>query len=269
MIDGPSGEGNRVRGEQDPEFQSHLNTCPHCSELVSDLKLIASEARQLSDSEEPSPAVWLRIAAELRAEGLIREPELASARAVVLPAPRRRWNAFWLAPVAVAILASGSYLLTHKSALPNTAQVAKIAEPQPGVPGQQAATGLTPVPQTLVPQPPVPQAQVAQGETPHVPAPNTQSPKNQVPQAPESLSETAELSAPSGEDEQQFLSEVSTRAPSMRSTYENQLRAVDAEIRETKDYLARYPGDMDARQHLLEVYQQKAMLYQIALDRIQ
>ena len=55
----------------------------------------------------------------------------------------------------------------------------------------------------------------------------------------------------------------------MRATYENQLRAVNAEIRETKEYFARYPGDMDARQHLLEVYQQKAMLYQIALDRIQ
>ena len=55
----------------------------------------------------------------------------------------------------------------------------------------------------------------------------------------------------------------------MRATYENQLRAVNTEIRETQAYVNRYPGDMDARQHLLEVYQQKAMLYQMALDRIQ
>jgi len=55
----------------------------------------------------------------------------------------------------------------------------------------------------------------------------------------------------------------------MRATYANQLLAVNNEIRETKAYLGRYPGDVDARQHLLEVYEQKAMLYQMALDRIQ
>jgi hypothetical protein len=31
----------------------------------------------------------------------------------------------------------------------------------------------------------------------------------------------------------------------------------------------RYPGDADARQHLMDAYEQKALLYQIALDRIQ
>lgn len=55
----------------------------------------------------------------------------------------------------------------------------------------------------------------------------------------------------------------------MRATYANQLQAVNNEIRETKAYLNQYPGDLDARQHLLEVYQQKALLYQMALDRIQ
>lgn len=55
----------------------------------------------------------------------------------------------------------------------------------------------------------------------------------------------------------------------MRTTYENQLRAVNAEIRETQQYIQRHPGDEDARQHLLEVYQQKTMLYQMALDRVQ
>ena len=74
--------------------------------------------------------------------------------------------------------------------------------------------------------------------------------------------------APSDED-RQFLSVVSTRAPSMRATYENQLKAVNADIRETEAYVKRNPGDVDARQHLMDAYQQKALLYQIALDRIQ
>jgi hypothetical protein len=73
---------------------------------------------------------------------------------------------------------------------------------------------------------------------------------------------------PSTED-QQFLSAVSTLAPSMRASYETQLQAVNADIRETQAYVDRNPGDADARQHLMDAYQQKALLYQIALDRIQ
>jgi hypothetical protein len=71
------------------------------------------------------------------------------------------------------------------------------------------------------------------------------------------------------EDDQQFLSEVSTLIPSMRATYESQLRSVNADIRESQAYLDQNPGDADARQHLMDAYQQKALLYQIALDRIQ
>jgi predicted acylesterase/phospholipase RssA len=73
---------------------------------------------------------------------------------------------------------------------------------------------------------------------------------------------------PSAED-QQFLSAVSTLAPSTRASYESQLQAVNADIRESQAYLDRNPGDPDARQHLMDAYEQKALLYQIALDRIQ
>jgi hypothetical protein len=251
IIDDPANNGTRSNGDQDLEFQSHLRTCPHCSELVSDLKSIASEARQLSNAEEPAPRVWLRIAAELRAEGLIREPELTSARPVLVPPPQRRWNAFWLAPVAVAILAAGSYLLTHKP-MPPTARQTATAKPGEQQPEIQAAQQ--------------PETQVAQ--QPNT-APAKQTPALQNPQTDQTPPEQAELSAPPSADDQQFLSEVSSRAPTMRATYENQLQAVNTEIRETQAYVNRYPGDLDARQHLLEVYQQKAMLYQMALDRIQ
>jgi hypothetical protein len=44
---------------------------------------------------------------------------------------------------------------------------------------------------------------------------------------------------------------------------------VNTDIRESQAYLDRNPGDPDARQHLMDAYQQKALLYQIALDRIQ
>jgi hypothetical protein len=77
------------------------------------------------------------------------------------------------------------------------------------------------------------------------------------------------LESPPSTEDQQFLSVVSTLSPAMRTTYENQLQAVNADIRETQAYVDRNPGDVDARQHLMDAYRQKALLYQIALDRVQ
>jgi hypothetical protein len=233
------------------DFEAHLKSCPDCSDLVSDLKLISSEARQLAATEEPAPRVWARIAAELHAEGLIREPE--STRPILVPtSPRRRWSAWWLVPVAAALVAASSYVVNHRPA----SQVAK----------QQAPP--TPVTSPAVTSP-APETPVAASHLAPTPAPQQLAQKSTK---PADIAGSAIASAvepePSAED-QQFLSEVSTRAPSMRATYENQLRAVNADIRETQAYVDRNPGDPDARQHLMDAYQQKALLYQIALDRIQ
>ena len=244
------------------EFETHVKSCPACSDLISDLKLISSEARQLAANEEPAPRVWVRIAAELRAEGLIREPavfdpprepESAPNRSILFPtSPRRRWSAWWLVPVAAALLVAGSYVVSHKHA----AQVAK----------QQAPT--TPL---TTPAPAANSASVS----PSAPASALSSAPQQLARKSAKRTDVVASAAkpaiepePSAED-QQFLSVVSTRAPSMRATYESQLKAVNAHIREVQAYLDQNPGDAEARQHLMDAYQQKALLYQIALDRIQ
>lgn len=242
------------------DFESHLKSCPACSDLVSDLKLIASEARHLAESEEPAPRVWVRIAAQLREEGLIRDAE---SRPVPVPAPtRRRWTstASWLAPVAAAVLAAGAYVVSHK--------------PVPQVATYVSAPAVTtPVAQNSAPQspdnsarPPVvaSTAQPVRSTHPPAPAPKSAKPPDVVASAAQP---TVEPEASS--EDQQFLSVVSTRAPSLRATYENQLQKVNSNIREVQAYLDRYPGDLDARQQLMDAYQQKALLYQIALDRIQ
>ncbi len=263
-------DGKRVGGSHDPEIQSHLRSCPDCSELVADLQLIASEARQLSDCEDPPDRVWVRLAADLRAEGLIRDQELASARPVVVPGRSRRWSLVWLAPVAAAILAGGSYVVSHQAKPGITSPVANTtAQQTPAEVAPQAATS-----QAVAPQPNTQQAGTQQTaglqELPHVAPPSTSAPPPQAKQPDINASaEEVELSPPTPGEDSQFLSEVSSRAPTMRVTYENQLRAVNNEIRETQAYISRNPGDVDARQHLLDVYQQKAMLYQMALDRIQ
>ncbi len=240
------------RGTLATEFETHLKSCPDCSDLVSDLKLIASEARQLAATEEPSPRVWLGITAQLHAEGLIREPEAPVApRPILVPSSsyRRRWSAWWLAPVAAGLVAAGSYVVSHKSA----SQVAK--QQGPATPGTSPAPTSTPPAEVPAAEPaPAPQQMAKKS------APSTDPSRS----APEPMVEPA-----SSEEDQQFLSVVSTRAPSMRATYENQLNAVNADIRETQAYVNRNPWDADARQHLMDAYQQKALLYQIALDRIQ
>jgi len=237
------------------DFETHLKSCPACSELVSDLKLIASEARQLEATEEPSPRVWARIAAELRAEGLIGdpaicEPESTPIRPVLVPTSSPwRWSAWWLAPIAAALLAAGSYVVSHRPA----PQVAK--EQVPAVPVSAPAPVTGPVPDTsAVSSPAVPVA-----------ARQQMARKSAKPMG----AAGRDVEAPPSAEDQQFLSAVSTLAPSMRVSYENELQAVNADIRESQAYLDRNPGDADARQHLMDAYQQKALLYQIALDRIQ
>jgi hypothetical protein len=233
---------------QDGELEAHLASCPACSELVSDLRLIAREASELAASEEPSPRVWIRIAAQLRAEGLIREPETVPASPVPVSLRRRRWSAWWLVPVAAALVAAGSYLVSHK-------QAAQVAQQQTSAPVPQDSVPQTPAPTVQTPATPD-QTSIANGPASHVTAP----------QKVTSPTEVAE--GPSPED-QQFLSEVSQRAPSMRATYESQLTSVNNYIREVQAYLDGNPDDQDARQHLMEAYQQKAMLFQMALEHVQ
>jgi hypothetical protein len=252
------------------DFETHLKSCPACSDLVSDLKLIASEAPQLAATDEPSPRVWVGIAAQLRAEGLIREPGPTRRPTLVPASPVRRWaTAWWLAPVAACFLAAGAYVVSHQAA-PQVATTKTIttktdsASPVTPNAAQKPAENAAENPAQVV-------AKTSPSSAPSRPAPtgpvahNPAEPSEMAAAAPGPTTEVAQSSA----EDRQFLSVVSTRTPSMRVTYENQLQAVNNNIRQVQEYLRRNPADADARQQLMDAYQQKALLYQIALDRIQ
>ncbi len=259
------------------DFDDHVRSCPECSGLMSDLDLIASEAPRLAGNEEPGPHVWAQIAAQLRAEGVIRESpgiesqarefEAAPARPRLVPRPQpARWSAWWLAPIAAALIAAGSYVVNHKPA-PQVARVQAPAPPAATVTSQDSAAALS---STSTPSSPTTATTATSvpaliGQPKSAPAQS----KNELASSAQPSTEKPVLEPAANSDDQQFLSEVSTLAPSMRATYESQLRAVNADIRESQAYLDRNPGDADARQHLMDAYQQKALLYQIALDRIQ
>ncbi len=59
-------------GEASPWFDEHVRQCSSCSALLSDLKLILAESRNLPDFDPPT-TLWPRIHEQLIAEGFIPE----------------------------------------------------------------------------------------------------------------------------------------------------------------------------------------------------
>jgi hypothetical protein len=68
-------------------------------------------------------------------------------------------------------------------------------------------------------------------------------------------------------DDAQLLNTVGERTPSMRASYEANLRSVNAYIRDAEQSAHNDPNDEVAQQYLRNAYEQKAMVYEMALDR--
>jgi hypothetical protein len=195
-----------IDGEVEVENSAHLKECAACSELVSDLKAICSEARHLDSDCEPSPRVWANIQRTLESEGLIR-PALQPGG--VLAQSRRRSLAAWLLPVtALVVLGVGALIYSNR--------------PSPVV------------------------------------ATNSD--------APVSLSSSGGPSATIqvDSDDEELLSQVS---PSARAAYADNLRSVNAFIHDAQEDLRQNPNDDDARHFLMEAYEQKEAVYDLAMNR--
>jgi hypothetical protein len=72
---------------------------------------------------------------------------------------------------------------------------------------------------------------------------------------------------PVDNEDQQLLKTVAARMPSMRDAYEANLRSVNAYIRDAEQSAHSDPNDEVAQQYLMNAYEQKAMVYEMALDR--
>ncbi len=73
--------------------------------------------------------------------------------------------------------------------------------------------------------------------------------------------------APSSGDDQVLLEALGTHSPTMREAYETNLRNVNAYIHDAEDQANADPNDEEARQSLMNAYQEKAMVYEMALNR--
>jgi len=68
-------------------------------------------------------------------------------------------------------------------------------------------------------------------------------------------------------DQVQLLNLVASRAPAMRAGYESDLRAVNAYIRDAETWVRDNPNDAIGQQYLMNAYEQRAMVYEMAMNR--
>jgi hypothetical protein len=71
---------------------------------------------------------------------------------------------------------------------------------------------------------------------------------------------------PSGLNDDDLIQEVAANAPAMQNQYEENLRRVNDSIRDAQGTVNENPNDPEARRALMDAYQQKSMLFEMAMD---
>jgi hypothetical protein len=74
-------------------------------------------------------------------------------------------------------------------------------------------------------------------------------------------------SAIAGLNDDDLLQEVALQAPALQAQYTDNLRRVNDYIRDAKYTVDADPNDQEARRSLMDAYEEKAMLFELALDR--
>jgi len=73
--------------------------------------------------------------------------------------------------------------------------------------------------------------------------------------------------AVAGLNDDDLLQGVAQQSPALQEEYADHLRHVNQYIQDAKTVVAADPNDEEARRSLMEAYQEKAMLFELALDR--
>ena len=222
-------EGNSL--EQD----SHLQSCAACSSLVSELQAITHQAKALQATEEPSPRVWEAINRslhDLQEDLSYIAEEALTLQASEEPSPRV-WNS-----LEIALRQEG--LIRQPQRAHSIVGMFERWRMAWLVPVAAALVAVA----TLIIQRSDNGVQTAE----HGPAVQTQVSQEDA-------------------DDQQVLAAVSARTPTMRATYEANLKNVNQSIKEAKQSADADPNDEEAQESLMSAYEQKSMIYDMALDR--
>lgn len=70
-----------------------------------------------------------------------------------------------------------------------------------------------------------------------------------------------------GVNDEDLLAEIAQQAPDLQAQYTENLRRVNEYIRDAQNSVAANPEDDEARRSLMDAYQEKSMLFELALDR--
>lgn len=70
-----------------------------------------------------------------------------------------------------------------------------------------------------------------------------------------------------GLNDDDLLQEIASQAPALQAQYTENLRRVNEYIHDAQGFVDANPNDEEAHRSLLEAYQQKAMLFELAMDR--
>jgi hypothetical protein len=89
--------------------------------------------------------------------------------------------------------------------------------------------------------------------------------------SPQLIKNIATMSSPdvsmAGLNDDELLQAVSDQPPVAQAQYQDSLRRVNEYIQDAKMNVETSPDDEDARRSLMEAYQQKAMLFEMTMDR--
>jgi hypothetical protein len=139
--------------------RGHVAGCAACSSLLADFESIVAAATQLPSEVEPHSRVWVALRAQLEAEKIIREPQVA-----VPTETSPWWRGFSQlirgrvvavsATAVVMIFAAGYFQMTHREPLTAAVDVAPIgatSQPVAAEPFAAAALSLEQEEQSLAP----------------------------------------------------------------------------------------------------------------------
>jgi hypothetical protein len=84
---------------------------------------------------------------------------------------------------------------------------------------------------------------------------------------PRPASDAAMDASIAGLNDSDLLAELAEQAPTLQAQYTENLQNVNDYIRDAKHSLDANPNDDEARRALMDAYQEKAMLFELALDR--
>jgi hypothetical protein len=246
--------------------KAHLAECSACQNLLADLTVLVSCARELPAEVDPPERLWISLRAQMEAEGLIQEPRVVPAE----PSPWWQSLSSLFRPRVLATAGAGlafalaAFLTVHR------APVAPTKMSTPSAAAVQAPSSVEPKQVAAPPSPSIPPASApASHLVASTPKPRSKSlPATTTPDfkpAPsDNVYPTMQVTLQdSGQNQGSPALRGSIEAD---ATLRENLRVINEVIAQCQKRLKKYPHDTMARDYLESAYQQRAELLAAILE---